>query len=308
MDVNLNKLHALVSLLDDENQEIVQQIEGELLAMGQAVLPILEDSFLQVENAEHKDRLEAVIEKIKIAKIKNNLADWLKGEQDDLLKAWCFISELSGVYPDYQKIRNTLDKVKLEVWLGMHNDQSSVEKISLLNYIFFTKMGFNGDHENYLSPANSYVHEVVNRKKGNPISLSVLYMLIAQSLKLPVYGINLPQHFVLAYLPLAIEQIDELGVEELKQGKDIVMPVDFNNDPIFYINVYNKGSIFSKNHLTGFLRELKLQPKSEYYKVCSSKEIILRILRNLQTAFAKVNNVNGIHQVDELLALFVEHV
>jgi len=308
VDVNLNKLHALVSLLDDENQEIVQQIEGELLAMGQAVLPILEDSFLQVENAEHKDRLEAVIEKIKIAKIKNNLADWLKGEQDDLLKAWCFISELSGVYPDYQKIRNTLDKVKLEVWLGMHNDQSSVEKISLLNYIFFTKMGFNGDHENYLSPANSYVHEVVNRKKGNPISLSVLYMLIAQSLKLPVYGINLPQHFVLAYLPLAIEQIDELGVEELKQGKDIVMPVDFNNDPIFYINVYNKGSIFSKNHLTGFLRELKLQPKSEYYKVCSSKEIILRILRNLQTAFAKVNNVNGIHQVDELLALFVEHV
>lgn len=297
----------MVTLLDDENQEIVQQIEGELLAMGQAVLPVLEDSFMQVENAEHKDRLDAVIEKIKIAKVKDELVIWLAGEQDDILNAWCIISQLSGEFPVYQEIRNQLDKIKLEVWLGMHNDQSSVEKISLLNYIFFNKMGFQGDAENYLIPANTYVHEVLNRKKGNPISLAVLYMLIAQSLKLPVYGINLPQHFVLAYLPLAIEEIDELGVEELKRGRDIAMPVDFNNDPIFYINVYNKGSIFSKNHLKGFLRELKLHPKSEYYKVCSSKEIILRMLRNLQTAFAKVNNKNGINQVDELLALFVEH-
>lgn len=47
---------------------------------------------------------------------------------------------------------------------------------------------------------NSFINTVIESRKGNPLSLSLLYSVIAESLDLPIYGVNLPNHFVLAYL------------------------------------------------------------------------------------------------------------
>ena len=63
----------------------------------------------------------------------------------------------------------------------------------------FTDLKFSGDETNFYDPDNSYLNRVLDRRKGNHISLSVVYLLIARRLRLPVAGIGLPGHFVCRY-------------------------------------------------------------------------------------------------------------
>jgi hypothetical protein len=82
----------------------------------------------------------------------------------------------------------------------MNFDLNPTEKVKILNYILYQVHGFKGNVDSYHDPSNSFLNQVLETKKGNPILLAVLYILIAQRLNIPIYGVNLPQHFVLAYL------------------------------------------------------------------------------------------------------------
>ena len=75
-----------------------------------------------------------------------------------------------------------------------------MEKVRVLNHIIFDVHGFSGNTANFHAPQNSYINNVLESKKGNPLSLSVLYAVIAQRLDVNIYGVNLPEHFILAYV------------------------------------------------------------------------------------------------------------
>src|SRR5262249_40900984 len=66
-----------------------------------------------------------------------------------------------------------------------------------INWALFVEEGFTGNQENYFDPRNSYLNEVIDRKTGIPISLSILYWSLADRLGVPLEGVNLPAHFML---------------------------------------------------------------------------------------------------------------
>lgn len=303
MSVDSKKISALVSLLGDSDLEVSEIARNEILNIGKEVIPFLEDSYLLIESNQQKDALDAIIHKLKMEKIYTELSDWMNGDQRDLLTIWCAISELSGRAIDRDKITKELEQLKVEIWLGLQSNQSVVEKISYFNHVFFEKNGFIGDSKDYNHPSNSFIDTVIQNKKGNPISLSALYLIIAQKLKLPVYGVNLPQHFVLAFMHLDIDLLDSSDIVELSQGNEIDLPIDKESEPIFYINPFNKGTIFSKKHLESFLKELKIQPQQAYFQICDNEAIVRRMLRNLQVSYAKMNNEMKKSEIDLLIEI-----
>ena len=66
-----------------------------------------------------------------------------------------------------------------------------------VNWVLFVEEGLRGDEESYYDPRNSYLNDVLDRKRGIPISLSILYAAVAAPLGLELVGVNLPSHFVL---------------------------------------------------------------------------------------------------------------
>ncbi len=72
---------------------------------------------------------------------------------------------------------------------------------------------FSGNTTNHQDPQNSYIGQVLDTKKGNQISLASIYSIIAQKLDIPIYGVNLPQHFILAYLDEDKEKSYENGIK-----------------------------------------------------------------------------------------------
>jgi regulator of sirC expression with transglutaminase-like and TPR domain len=95
-------------------------------------------------------------------------------------------------------------------------------------------------------------------------------MIIAQRLQIPIYGVNLPQHFILTYLD------DTEIAEQLPVAK---------RDPLFYINAFNKGMVFGRKEIDQFLQLIKMEADDRYYHACSVHEIVIRIFNNLITAY-----------------------
>jgi regulator of sirC expression with transglutaminase-like and TPR domain len=94
-----------------------------------------------------------------------------------------------------------LDALAEEVTKHLSGDESDLHhSIAALNYIFFQKHGYRGNRDAYFDAKNSFLNEVIDRRTGIPISLSVVYMEVAQRIGLPLLGVGFPGHFLVKYL------------------------------------------------------------------------------------------------------------
>ena len=153
--------------------------------------------------------------------------------------------------------------------------------------MFLQHYGFSGNTTNHQDPQNSYLSQVLETKKGNQISLAIIYSIIAQKLDIPVYGVNLPQHFILAY------------VDESKES-------EFESGILFYINAFNKGFIFGRRDVDMFLKQLNLKPDKQFYEPCSNADIVRRILRNLISAYETLGSTDKVNELTALLEIVLE--
>ncbi|RZK43485.1 MAG: hypothetical protein EOO90_02675 [Pedobacter sp.] len=281
---NLAEIDALVKLLDDPDEEVYQHVQERLLTYGIEVVSYLETAWEQSLNTVLHERIENLVHIIQFRTVKEDLNLWYQSGAFDLLQGALIVNRYQYPDLDEQEVINQIEEIKRDIWVGLQHEMSSIEKIKLINHVFYNQHGFSGNTKNHHDPQNSYLNQVLESKKGNQISLAVLYATVAQKLDIPVYGVNLPQHFILGY-------------------------IDDNNDDkeygvLFYINAFNKGAIFGKHDVDQFLRQLNLEPQPGFYSPCSNTEIIRRILRNLISAYENLGStekVNELKQMQEIL-------
>jgi len=281
MENNNTEIDALVKLLDDPDQEVYEHVEDRLLQYGNQVILYLEDVWEQSLDTTLQERIENIVHKIQFNNVKEDLNLWYQSGAFDLLQGALVINRYQYPDLDEQKIINQIEEIKREIWLGLQYEMSSIEKIKLINNVFYNIYGFAGNTKNHTDPQNSYISQVLESKKGNQISLAIIYSTLAQKLDIPVYGVNLPQHFILGYIDESKREEQEFGV-------------------LFYINAFNKGSIFGKHDVDQFLRQLNLEPQPGFYAPCSNVEIIKRIIRNLITAYENTGAKEKVAELQEL--------
>lgn len=276
------ELKALISLLDDPDMDIFNQVEQHLITCGLEVIPMLEASWESSFDPLSQTRIENIIHKIQFELTQNNLQLWAMQNNDDLLEGLLIINRYQYPNLDEDAVHFQLAEIRRNAWFQLMYDMSPLEKVKLLNNIIFREFGLSGNTSNYHDPQNSFLHKVLETKKGNPISLACIYSIIAQKLDIPIYGINLPKHFIVAY-------IDEE-----------------HESPLFYINVFNRGQIMRHNDIYAFLKQLDLPPQAEYTLPCSNIAIVKRVLRNLTTAYDNLGNMEKKEEILSLLKLIEE--
>ncbi len=277
--MNDKEIKALVALLDDEDQEILEHVEDKLMSYGDAIIPFLEQEWEINFNPDVQKRLEDLIHSLQFESLKGKLKEWHQKGEHDLLEGMWLVATYQ--YPDLslEGLRRQLEQIYYEAWLEFKADAHPFDQVKILNSVIFGKLKFRANTKNFHAPANSMINVVLETHKGNPISLCVLYMLVAQRLKLPVYGVNLPSLFILTYK------------SEERQ---------------FYINAFNRGLIFSKQDIDNYLQQSKLQFLDMFYQPCSHIDIIRRVLRNLIVSFEKLKDFDKADEVRLLLEIVVE--
>lgn len=154
--------------------------------------------------------------------------------------------------------------------------RSAAANIAALNELLFEKEKFAGNESEYDDPRNSYLNDVLDRKLGIPITLSLIYAEVARRLRLPVIGVGFPGHFLVKYLTAS----DEILI-----------------DP------FNRGAILTEHDCEERLRaqygpEKKFKP--EYLAASTPKQILARMLNNLKGSYFRRQNFPKVLTMVEL--------
>lgn len=289
------ELAAMLSLLDDTDEEVVKSVEGHLLSLGTEAVTLLEKYWDSDADPRVQEKVERLVNIIQFDALKNELIAWKNTPDKDLFEGFYLITRYQYPNLNKQELDNKLNKIKLDAWLELKYDLTALEKVRILNHIFYDVNGFKGDTATYHSPQNSFINTVLERRKGNPISLAIIYSIIAQRLNIPIFGVNLPQHFILAYMDNYPDQPLEYHEEPPRLSPELF------SDVMFYINPFNKGLVFSKYNVDEFLRQLRLEPLDSYFLPCSNVEIIKRVVRNLVTAYTQTNQRDKVEQLAQIM-------
>ena len=113
-----------------------------------------------------------------------------------------------------------IDELAIAVTKHLTGDESGTHRsIAALNYVLFQKCAFRGNRDDYFDAKNSFLNEVIDRRIGIPITLSVLYMEVARRIGLPLLGVGFPGHFLVKYL----DDREEIVIDPFNGG-DIRTP------------------------------------------------------------------------------------
>jgi regulator of sirC expression with transglutaminase-like and TPR domain len=193
----------------------------------------------------------------------------------DLFGAAIVIARLGGSRPDEHACLRTLDlwaEAALE-HAGATRDPGRLAHA--VDWQLFSVLGFHGATENYNDPVNSYLSEVIDRRAGIPITLSLVYMEIAQRIGLRADGVGYPRHFIV-----------RCGDPE---------------EPI-YVDPFHQGARLDREELLAGLRGMELgsaRPES-FLAAVTRRQMLQRMLNNLHTLFRQARDIERWLQVVEL--------
>lgn len=273
--MNDNALKALISLLDDDDREVVEHVEQQIRQLGGQMIPLLETEWEESFNPALQKRIEEIIHDLQYELVLERMRHWKNGGAMDLLEGMWIIATYQ--YPDLSldKLRQDIEQLFYDVWIDFQPDMHPDEQVKAMNSAFFSKLKFAPNTKHFHSPANSMINQVLESRRGNPPTLCVLYMLIARRLNLPIYGVNLPNLFVLTYK-------NTHGVQ-------------------FYINVFNRGLVFTTKDIDQYIDQLNISRVDTFYQPCTNADIIRRVLRNLMLAFEKNGDKDRVREVEQIL-------
>jgi regulator of sirC expression with transglutaminase-like and TPR domain len=279
------ELNALLHLLDEPDEKVFDSIREKINSYGKEAIPYLEkvlevsfDSFIQTRAGE-------IIHEIQQGELYSEFTNWINTGSSDLLKGYLLVTR--SQYPELNEDSLTIrvEQLKMEAWLELNDNLTALENIKVLNHILYHINNFDSNKINPLAPQNLYLNTLLETHKGSALSLGILYIIIARKLNIPVYGVNLPQHFILAY-------VSELAPES--PGID---------DVLFYINPFNKGTVFTKKEIELFIQQLKINPDRSYFAPCSNINIIKRLIGNLIHSYTQLGYPDKIEDLERLLKL-----
>lgn len=290
--MDVKKIKALINLLDDPDDEIFRTVKDNLLEEGNEVIPELEKVWEASLDIQLQARIEDLIQNIQLKSLNDGFRIWMKSEQKDLFEGAFLVAKYQ--YPDIKisEIKDKIELIKKDVWLELHENLTALEKVKILNHIIFDVHKFSLNNSNFYSPQNSYINNVLESKKGNPLSLSLIYAIVAQGLNLPIYGVNLPKNFILAY----------------KEEMSALFAFDESSETVlFYINPANKGTVFGRKEIDSFLKQQKIESDKSFYAPCSNVAIVERLISNLILSYEKLGYKDKISDLEQILKTFKQN-
>lgn len=281
-----DRLTALIALLDDPDKAVYEMVEKEFLDEDSAIIGQLEKIWETSFDELQQTRIEDLIRQIQFRATSNKMKNWSKQTHVDLFEGFFLISQYQ--YPELKlkDIETRIRKIRNDVWIEISNRLTSIEKVTVLNHIFFDVNKFSVNLAVPHSPQNCYINQILDTKKGNPVSIAILYTLIARELDFPIQLIDFPRNPLLAYIDAEMAQ--------KAHGPN------YNSSVLFYINPSNRGAIIGRKEIEFFLKRNEQVDEAVFEKNCEDRVIIRKLLESLISAY---NSLGHQDKVDDLTSI-----
>jgi hypothetical protein len=282
------KLDSLIALLDDPDESVFNLVQEEILKEGIVLVDQLEHIWETSLDSLVQKRIELIIQKIQLTDTKEKIKDWANQKTLDLFEGFFLISRHH--YPELKlkPIQVQLEKIKKDVWIEFRNSLTSLEKITILNHIFFDHYKFEINLTNPDSPQNCYINRILDLRKGNPVSIAILYTLIARSLDLPVHYVDFQNNPLVGYFDKDIAQI--------------VQGDEFKHSALFFINPSNNGAIIGPKEVDYIQNTTEKQDRNKL-DPCPDRIVIKRLIEKLVDAYQELGVEDKANYLKEIAAV-----
>lgn len=280
---------ALIALLDDPDKAVYEMIEKEFLDEDPVIIGQLEKVWETSYDELLQSRIENLIGQIQFRETSRKIKNWSGNSHVDLFEGFFLISQYQ--YPELKlkDIKSKIRKIRNDVWLEISNKLTSIEKITVLNHIFYDVNKFSINLHNLQSPQNCYLNQILDTKKGNPISIAILYTLIARELDFPVELIDFPRNPLLAYV-------------DAELAKKAHGP-EYHSSVLFYINPSNRGAIIGRKEIDFFLKRNEQVSEDIFEKHCEDRVIIKKLLESLISAYDSLGYQDKVDDLTSIASL-----
>ena len=285
-----NEIASLVRLLDDPDENIFDQIKEKLMEIGPECIPSLEKARFEDNYGDlFISRAEHLIHDIGFGTLKKVHEKWLKFP----VKLIDGVTQLDQYFfPNITAsfIQHEINEMIKDIQPYIHLNMTPMEIVKLINQVIYEIYKVKGDKKNYHDPKNSSFGHLLQHKRGNPLTISMLYIELARHMNIPIKGVNLPNHFIVGYL--RDSSLMNTGTSYKRE------------DILFYINPFSKGVILKHSDIDDFLKEIRLDYNEYYFIPCDHKDITKRMLTNLIYSYRKSENTQIKNDLKSILELY----
>jgi regulator of sirC expression with transglutaminase-like and TPR domain len=266
---------ALITLLGDEDPAIYKQVRELILSFGVSASEWL-TKYAGTEDLVLRRRINEIIYKLHQEKSDEEFLSFCLrcGDQFNIEKAVFLLAQTEFPLIEYETYCAQLDNYAHEALQEVLFTRTCLQIVEVLNEIIFERHHFVPDFDHSTNPELHYINVVLDGKKGNPITLGLLYLFIGQRLKLPIAPITIPGHF-LCRIQTSTEEI--------------------------YIDSFNYGTPMSRTDCVHYLVRNNYEIREEYLQPVTPKQVLMRLCSSLHRGYAMNDQPDRAKQIQRFL-------
>ncbi len=280
------KLKSLINLLDDPDESVFSFVFDEIIKEDVGLVDRLEHIWETSLDDLVQKRIELIIQQLQLRDTKERIKNWANQQILDLFEGAFLIARYQ--YPELKlkSVQTQLEKIRKDIWLEFQSSLTSLEKITILNHVFYSRYKFRIDKTEADTPQSCYINRVLDTRVGNPVSLAILYTLIGRALNLPLHYIDFDKNPLVGYFDKDLAQL--VHGEKSK------------NKILFYINPSNKGAIIGPKEVE-YIQQTNDSIEPAYLtEPCPDRTIIKRLIEKLALAYTQQGSSEKFYYLNEI--------
>ena len=276
------EMMALFSLLDDPDPFVQEKLREQMDRFNENHVPVLDELLNEATDPGLRSRVSSLIHDITFPSLEQEFAELVENgihSMKDLERAQLLLGRFDNPTLRTDLYRRQLDKMAMRLEPAIRTELSPDEQLKSFVSFFFEREYFKGAAEDYINPDNSFLHKVLHRRRGIPISISMVLLFVAHRVGFPMYGVNMPMHFLIKY----------------ESGNESTL-----------LDPFNGGNIISMDDCYSFLRLHGITPDASHFKRASEMDILARTMRNLVFSYEKRDDLKRAGEMKSLLSYVVQ--
>ncbi len=277
---NNNQISLLIQLLDDRDEFVRSRVRDQLIEIGEDALPFLEIA-VRTENPTLRVMAAHVIQAIfpkQLGEKFRQLALSARGRDFNLEAGVILLMEFGHPHSSPEEVTGALDQIAAKLKNRLDPEYSPEQAVNAFARFLFIEQGFLGNESNYLDPDNSYFNKVLERKTGIPITLSVLCLLLARRLNLPIVGVGLPGHYIVKFAS--------------------------PTNPV-YFDPFHKGRILQREDCVQIINRAGFKFEEHHLSQSTHLETLVRMINNLVAAYSQTGELKKAQQLKEYIGILL---
>lgn len=246
-------LQALSALLDDPSPTVRRSLLRHFEQLGEPARALLRE-LSRGPNRVAASHAQWFLGELRWSDPSGEFLHFIRSLNYELESGTILIARVADAQASASRVCSALDLIAARCRELMVEPLNAWQKCSVINRVLFHEMGFRGNSAHHDDPQNSLIHRVLDRRTGLPITLSIVYLLVAERCGITLEPVALPGHFVVGC---------------------------FTEDRALYIDPFRNGMVSSREDLLGWLAGLDLPHDHAHLAPSTIRETLARCCRNL---------------------------